>query len=74
MKYWKIRESMGNREEESDEVQEAYDCGYEDGYGAAMEEVSNRRSRTSRMNPDTEEGGYRHTREGRSRESMSRFR
>ena len=74
MKYWKIRESMGNQEEESDEVQEAYDCGYEDGYGAAMEEVSNRRKQKSKMNPDTEESDYRHIREGRSREYMGRYR
>lgn len=74
MGYWKIRETMDNRKDDSEEVQEAYDCGYEDGYGAAMEEVSNRRGRSSRMSSDNDDRDYRHSREGRGRESMNRYR
>ena len=37
MKMWEIREGYGNRHD--DETKEAYECGYEDGYGDAMKEV-----------------------------------
>lgn len=48
---WEIREGydheyrMGRRDKS---VEEAYECGYEDGYKAAMEELGERRS-SSRM-------------------------
>lgn len=41
---WKIRESYGDRKSGMDydtpEEQEAYECGYEEGYEAAMKELS----------------------------------
>lgn len=37
-KYWEIRESYGDKDKKS-EIKEAYECGYEEGYEAAMEEM-----------------------------------
>ncbi|MCQ2219801.1 MAG: hypothetical protein MJZ12_00325 [Prevotella sp.] len=37
-KYWEIRESYGDKGGKS-EMKEAYECGYEEGYEAAMMEL-----------------------------------
>lgn len=37
-KYWEIRESYGNKSM-NPEAKEAYECGYEEGYEAAMKEL-----------------------------------
>lgn len=37
-KYWEIRESYGNKAM-TPEASEAYECGYEEGYEAAMQEM-----------------------------------
>lgn len=37
-KYWEIRESYGDKGGKS-EMKEAYECGYEEGYEAAMAEM-----------------------------------
>lgn len=37
-RYWQIRESFGEKAM-NPEVKEAYECGYDEGYEAAMEEM-----------------------------------
>lgn len=37
-RYWEIRESYGDKNKSSKEM-EAYECGYEEGYEAAMKEM-----------------------------------
>lgn len=37
-RYWQIRESFGEKGM-NPEVKEAYECGYDEGYEAAMEEI-----------------------------------
>ena len=37
-KYWEIIESYGDKSRKS-EAREAYECGYEEGYEAAMKEM-----------------------------------
>lgn len=37
-KYWEIRESYGNKGQDP-EIKEAYECGYDEGYEAAMKEM-----------------------------------
>jgi hypothetical protein len=45
---WEIREGHDYRMGRKDKsVEEAYECGYEDGYDAAMEELGERRSMRS---------------------------
>lgn len=75
---WKIRESYGDRmndrygnksaeEFETPEEKEAYECGYEEGYQAAMEEAQ--------MGERSYGMGQRHYMgERRGRDSMGRFR
>jgi len=47
-KMWEIREGHDYRMGRKDKsVEEAYECGYEDGYDAAMEELGERRSMRS---------------------------
>ncbi len=40
-KYWEIRESYGDKmpDDMSEKERKAYECGYEEGYEAAMEEM-----------------------------------
>lgn len=52
MRMWEIRENTGKYDsnyrmgmkEKDHKLQEAYDCGFEDGYKAAMEEVEEHKS------------------------------
>lgn len=85
-KYWQIRESYG--EKDMEDPKEAYECGYEEGYQAAMEELGegpiserqrgymgNRMGYRGGMGEGTmgnRVGGY--MGERRSRDSMGRFR
>ena len=80
-KYWEIRESYGDRSRKS-EAREAYDCGFEEGYEAAMKEMGmdseemGERSRRSGMRSNTYvEGRDRdYLGERRGRDSMGRDR
>ena len=53
MKMWEIRENTGRYDEDyrigykKKSMDEAYECGYEDGYATAMKEVKGEESETS---------------------------
>lgn len=80
-KYWEIRESYGDKSRKSDS-REAYECGYEDGYEAAMREMEEgseemgERTHRSAGRPNTfVEGRDRdYLGERRGRDSMGRYR
>lgn len=82
-RYWEIRESLGERSYK-DEVSEAYECGYEEGYEAALEEMEGKshmgmredRYTSRRKGNMAERDGMERSYMGerRSRDSMGRFR
>lgn len=76
--YWEIRESHGDRERRT-EIDEAFDCGYEEGYEAAMAEMREHEELGERRGSM----GYRYGRdksrehelgERRGRDRMGRYR
>ena len=75
-KYWEIRESYGDKKM-TPEAKEAYECGYEEGYEAAMEEMHGQMGERSGYGMRSSMGmrsdnGYMGERRGR--DSMGRFR
>ena len=69
MRMWEIRENlgkydsdyrMGMKQHKESKLQEAYDCGFEDGYEKAMEELEDKHKMGERYKD--EESGYRRRR------------
>lgn len=84
-RYWEIRESygdkmrggmMGRRDSEpmSEEEQKAYECGYEEGYEAAMEEMESMGERRGHYGSRMDMGENYGLGERRGRTRMGRFR
>ena len=57
-KYWEIRESYGDKEQDP-EMTEAYECGYEEGYQAAMDEMEGMDSAMGQRSGMGMRSGYR---------------
>ena len=78
-KYWEIRESYGDKAKKS-EAREAYECGYEEGYEAAMMELGadsgemGERSHRMGMRSRMGERDMDYMGERRGRDSMGRYR
>ena len=72
MRMWEIRENAGRYDSDyrmgmkkDGKLQEAYDCGFEDGYEKAMEELEDKKKLDERRGGSSyrdEESGYRRRR------------
>jgi len=68
MRMWEIRENTGKYDSDyrmgmkHNKLQEAYDCGYEDGYKDAMEELEDKKKMGERSGYRDEESNYRRRR------------
>lgn len=72
-KYWQIRESYGDKVAKTEN--EAYECGYEDGYEAAMEEMGGSSTGMRESMYGMRDGSYgMRMGERRRRDSMGRYR
>lgn len=58
MKMWEIREGYGSDSRKDTKIEEAYECGFEEGYEKAMEELE-KKGRRSYKDDDSGYSRYR---------------